>query len=125
MRQCADIALKDLQELATQIRSRLEWSDVQLLRSALAFLDTQSWCCSQADTDEDDMASIKSAVEYLLSHFREPLEAAGVTIQDEIKEAVDYVRNYLRIGSESYQKIWYRLHTATDVEKVEEYPSSQ
>ena len=118
--QCADIALKDLQELATQIRSRLEWSDVQLLRSALAFLDTQSWCCSQADTDEDDMASIKSAVEYLSSHFREPLEAAGVSlasIQDEIEEAVDYARNYLRIGSESYQKIWYRLHTATDVEK--------
>ena len=38
-------------------------------------------------------------------------------IQDEIEEAVDYARNYLRIGSESYQKIWYRLHTATDVEK--------
>ena len=35
--QCGHTALKDLQELATQIRSRLEWSDVQLLRSALAF----------------------------------------------------------------------------------------
>ena len=60
------------------------------------------------------MASIKSAVEYLSSHFREPLEAAGVSlasIQDEIEEAVDNARNYLRIGSESYQKIWYRLHT--------------
>ena len=66
------------------------------------------------------MANIKSAVEYFVSHFREPLEAAGVSlasIQDEIEDAVDYARTYLRIGSESYQKIWYRLHTATDVEK--------
>ena len=66
------------------------------------------------------MASIKSAVEYLLTHFREPLEAAGVSlasIQDEIEEAVDYARNYLRIGSESYQKIRYKLHIAPDVEK--------
>ena len=109
--QCADIALKDLQELATQIRSRLEWSDVQLLRSALAFLDTQTWCCSQAkaDTDEYDMDSIKNAVEYLSARFREPLEVAGVhvhvslaSIQDEREEAVDYARNYLRIESESY-----------------------
>jgi len=97
--QCACIALEDLQELATQIRSRLEWSDVQLLRSALAFLDTRSWYCSQADSDEDDMASIKSAVESLSSHSREPLEAIGVSlasIQDEIEEAVDYARNYFR-----------------------------
>jgi hypothetical protein len=66
------------------------------------------------------MASIKSAVEYLSTHFREPLEAAGVSlasIQDEIEEAVDYARNYLRIESESYQKIWYKLHIAPDVEK--------
>ena len=66
------------------------------------------------------MASIKSAVESLSSHFRKPLEAAGVSlasIQDEIEEAVDYARNHFRIGSESYQKIWYRLHTAPDVEK--------
>ena len=66
------------------------------------------------------MTNIKNGVEYLSTCFWEPLEAAGVNlacIQDEIKDAVDYARNYLRIGSESYQKIWYRLHTATDVEK--------
>ena len=93
---------------------------MQLLRSALAFLDTQSWCSSQADTDEDDLTNIKSAVEYLVAHFMEPLEVAGVTlaaIQYEIEDAVDYARTYMRIESEPYHKIWYRLHTATDVEK--------
>ena len=120
--QCADVALKDLQQLSTQIMSRLEWSNMQLLQSSLAFLDTQSWSRSQAgtQTDEDDMANIKRAVEILSSHFREPLEAAGVSlasIYDEIEDIVDYARNYLRIESDSYQKVWYRLHTATDVEK--------
>ena len=52
---CGHTVLKDLQELATH---RLEWSDVQLLRSALALLDIQSWHCFQRKTDEDDMASI-------------------------------------------------------------------
>ena len=107
--QCASIALRDLQGLATQISSRLKWSNVQLLRSALAFL---GWCRSQADTDEDDMVNIKSAVEYLISHFREPLEAAGLSlasIQDEMKDAVDYARTYLKIGSESYQKKKYGI----------------
>ena len=90
--QCADIALKDLQELAT-----VDWSGL-MYNYCLAFLDTQTWYCSQAeaDTDEDDMASIKNAVEYLSARFREPLEVAGVSlasIQDEIKEAVDYARN--------------------------------
>ena len=48
------------------------------------------------------------------------MEAAGVSlasIQDEMDDVVDYARTYLRIGTESYQKIWYRLHTAADVEK--------
>ena len=40
---------------------------MQLLRSALVFLDTRNLCCSQADTvtDDDDMANIKSAVDIL------------------------------------------------------------
>ena len=47
----------------------------------------------------------------------EPLEVAGVSlasIQDEIEDAVDYARTYLRIGSESYRKI---VAQASNVEK--------
>lgn len=53
--QCGHTALKDLQELATQIRSRLEWSD-GLMYSCC----DQPWLVwthsYQTDTDEDDMA---------------------------------------------------------------------
>ena len=59
-------------------------------------------------------------MEYITSHFREPLEAKGVVlagIQDEIEEIVQYARKYLGIEQEGYQKIWYKLHTAPDIEK--------
>ena len=87
LRCCADQALADLKKLNTQMRSRLEWSDTTMLRSILVFLDTQSWVC--ADDNE-----IKAAVEFIISHFGEPLEAAHInlaSIQDELEEIVDYI----------------------------------
>lgn len=119
LQECAKHALADLRRLDEEMRSRLEWSDVQMLRSILVFLDTQSWC-KRADSEDDDLDEINAAVEYITSHFREPLEAAGTTlssIRDEIEEVVDYARKYLNIGTESYQNIWYKLHVAPDVAK--------
>ena len=89
-------------------------------------LDTQSWRSSprsqHSDTDEeeDDLAEIREAVEYITSHFREPLEAKGVTLanfQDEVEEIVPYARKFLSIDRDSYQKVWYKLHTAPDASK--------
>ncbi len=65
-----------------------------MLRSILVF---QSWCKS-GDSEDDDLDEINDAVEYITSHFREPLEAVGMnlsSIQDEIEEVVDYARKYL------------------------------
>ncbi len=111
LQDCATHALADLKKLDTAMRSRLEWSDIKMLRSILVFLDTQSWCKS-GDSEDDDLDEINAAVEYITSHFREPLEAVGMnlsSIQDEIEEVVDYARKYLSIGTESYQMIWYKL----------------
>ena len=83
-----------------------------MLRAIFVFLDTQSWCSSPRskhnDTDEeDDLTEIREAVEYITSHFREPLEAKGVTLanfQDEMEEIVPYARKYHNIDRDSYQK---------------------
>lgn len=40
---CKQHALEDLQNLEEFMKSRLEWSDVNLLHSLLLVLDTQSW----------------------------------------------------------------------------------
>ena len=95
-------ALSDLQ---TKIQECLEWSDVHLLRSLLAYLETQNWAVrstvhgtnsSQSETDDlsDDDSSlveVKNAAEHIITHFRIPIESKGVilaTIQDEIEEIV-------------------------------------
>ena len=57
-------------------------------------------------------------MEYLTSAFRAPLEAEGLCdpsmLQDEVEEVVGYARKYLPIGTETYRKIWYKLHTRPD-----------
>ena len=97
-----------------------------MLRAIFVFLETQSWHPSprsedsETDKEDDDLAKIKNAVEYIATHFREPLEAKGVTLasmHDETEETVPYARIYLGIGKEGYQMVWYKLHTAPDAGK--------
>ena len=97
---------------------------MKILRAILVLLDTQSWQSSPAgehsDSDEEEDDLTREAVEYITSHFREPLEAKGVdlaNIQDELEEIIPYARKYLSIGQEGYQKVWYKLHTAPDASK--------
>ena len=63
------------------------------------------------------MSEIKSALLSLTEVFRAPLEAKGVdlsSILDEVEDIVDYSRAYLRLGSNTYKKIWYQLQTSSD-----------
>ena len=53
-------------------------------------------------------------VELITSEFKETLEAKQVDlagIQDEVEEIVLYALKLLNINMESYQKVWYKLHT--------------
>ena len=66
------------------------------------------------------MAEIKAAVEHIITVFCTPLESRGVciaTIQDVVEEAVEYARRYLAIGSDSYKRVWYKLHVCPDAHK--------
>ena len=119
---CADQALANLKSLDDQMRARLQWSDVDLMRSILLFLDTQSWQDSEGNsTDDDDgLCEIKSALLSITNIFRAPLEAKGAdltSILDEIEDIVDYARTYLRIASDSYSKVWYQLYCSPDSTK--------
>jgi len=116
--QCAKHALKDLKSLENEMKNRLEWSDIELLRSILTFMDTQSWAVSEGS--EDEIAEISAAVEHIVTHFREPLVAVRAnlaSIQDELEEVVDYSRKYLNISVDSHQSIWYKLHSVRDSSK--------
>ena len=127
-------AVDDLKTLNAKMLERLEWSDVQLLRSLLAFLETQNWAVRSiihgTDTDVNEMndltdldsslVEVKRAAEHIITHFRVPLESKGVilaTIQDEIEEIVDYGRKYLDINKLDYREAWYKLLSCPDAQK--------
>jgi len=81
------MSLNDLNSLDNKMRERLEWSDVTLLRSLLIFIETQNWAArfdarsSGKNNSEDcSMDEVKTAVEFLTSHFRIPLESKGVAL---------------------------------------------
>ena len=47
--------------------------------------------------------------------FCAPLEAKGAVLKsilDEMEDSVDYAKTYLRLGCDSYSKVWYQLYTA-------------
>jgi len=133
---CKEQALADLNRLDEKLRGRLEWSDIGLLRAILQLLDTQNWMprhghgsskqkeVTASDNDEDHLLDedecldeIKSSIDKIAEFFRVPLEAKGIDlcfILDEVEEAVQYSRKYLNIEKETYQKVWYRLHTSPD-----------
>lgn len=110
---CKEQAVADLNRLDQKMRDRLEWSNIDLLRSILVFLDTQNWQCHEAETDdssgsgsEDDacLAEIQTAVSTITEFFQASLEAKGIelcSIQDEVDDAVLFARKYLNIKKES------------------------
>ena len=107
LKQCADEALSDIKRLEEKLRGRLEWSDTEMLRVILSFLDTQNWRIGGEDID--DLADIRAAVEVIIAHFRAPLQAKSVSlcsIQDEVEEAVQYARNFLSVSQDTHKKVW-------------------
>ena len=56
---CRDEARADLNSLDEKMWAWLEWSDVELLRSILLFLDTQSWQGSEKDNCTAEIKSKK------------------------------------------------------------------
>ena len=74
---CSGEALADLERLTEKMRERLEWSDTNLLRALLVFLETQSWMKRNVSGEEGDsdpsLVELKAAIELISSQFKGPL----------------------------------------------------
>ena len=75
---------------------------VELIRSVLLFVDTQSQQSSEeSSTDDSCLSEIKSVLLSITDAFLAPLEAKGAdltSILDEIEDIVGYAKTYVRIG---------------------------
>ena len=65
LEQCKKHVLDDICRLKQKIKERLEWSDIQLMRSILVFLETQSWQKNYIDdcSDCDEILDLKDDFE--------------------------------------------------------------
>lgn len=75
LEQCKKHVMDDICRLEEKIKEQLEWSDIQLMRSVLVFLETRSWQKSfsedssgdhDAMMDFDDFDEVRAAVEYII-----------------------------------------------------------
>ena len=102
------------------MRAHLEWSDAELMRLILLFLDTQSWQDSEGSSNNDDrLSEVKAALVSLISFvLLLKLKRVDLTsILDEIEDIVDYARTYLWIRGDSYKKVWYQFCLSPDTVK--------
>lgn len=91
------------------IKSRLAWSDLQLLRDIIFVLATQGW---QKLLDESDPLE---AIDRLVEHFSIPLQKANVCteqIHGEFESALQYACQYISLSTMEYRAVWWRLFHA-------------
>ena len=118
---CKNQALADVRRLEEKMRERLEWSDVQLLRAILVFLDTQTWrpiipATQESESQEPDsenspedkvLSEVLAAVEVIATNFKEPLHASSVNLlglQDEWKRQSNTHDNTCQLTEKSTTK---------------------
>ena len=90
------------------IKSRLCWSDLQLMRDIVFLLSSQGW--EKLVEEESDMAPIDRLVE----RFAAPLEATQAdtdVIKTEFCDMIAYAVQYIAISSLCCQSVWWRLFT--------------
>ena len=96
------------------LKSRLDWSDLDLIRDIIFVLETQGW---QKVLDEEENHSIEKpdpteAVDRIAMKFEKPLEAAGVEIcelRQEFRDMLEHSVQFISLSTLGYQEVWWRL----------------
>lgn len=90
------------------IKSRLSWSDLDLIRDIIFVLSTHGW--EKAMLEED-----MSAVERLVERFTVPLQGAEADIDamvTEFREMISYATQYIALSVLDYRSVWWKLFHA-------------
>ena len=100
------------------LKSRLEWSDLQIVRDVIYILETQGW---QKIVDEESVSSTSTEpIQRLGERFRIPLENVGVEVEklsDEFNEMVLHATQFYSLSTMGYRAVWWRLFHAPNAEE--------
>lgn len=99
------------------LRSRLAWSDLQLIRDVIFILGTQGW--EKILEDEKDCVNESDppmeAVVRMGERFKHPLESNGVVVnqlKDEYYDMITYTSQFISLATMDYKSVWWRLYHA-------------
>ena len=88
------------------IKSRMGWSDIQLLRDIIFLLATNGW---QKIIDEGDKLE---ATDRLAEVFAIPLQAADCQLEEihaKFEDVLQYATQYISLATLSYRAVWWRI----------------
>ena len=102
------------------LKSRLQWSDLQMIRDVIFVLATYGW---QKIIDEDETPQpegtegkdVFEPLERLGKMFEIPLTAAGADLSQlrkEFKEMLQYAIKFISLATLDYRRVWWRLFHA-------------
>ena len=117
---------KFCESVVETLRTRLQWSDMQLLRDIIFVLATQGWeKVAVEDDQKEDIATSEDdgtddlshsdpldAVDRLVNQFRITLQKAGANtdeIRSEFKAMLEYVVQFISLSTMDYKSTWWRL----------------
>lgn len=90
------------------IKTRLSWSDLQLMRDIIAFLSSHGW---EKLLEDDDLA----AIDRLVERFVTPLHGTHAdtsAIKAEFTIMTEYAVQYIALSTLDYHSVWRRLFNA-------------
>ena len=92
------------------LKSRLAWSDLQLIRDVIFMLVTQGWekALDEESDPEVEHVDPMEAITRLGVRFKSPLESAGVDVdrlQEEFHEMITYAAQFIRLSTMGYQSV--------------------
>ena len=99
------------------LKSRLAWSDLELIRDVIFVLATQGWekVLHEENDSEVESDDPMEAITRLGVRFKSPLESAGVDIdqlREEFHEMISYAAQFISLSTIDYQSVWWRLYHA-------------
>ena len=106
------------------IKSRLAWSNMDLIRDIIFMLGTQGWQkllddeqVTEPPLDDlgDSQENPMDAIDRLVEHFKTPLEGANTELDEirrEFEAIVSYAGQFISLSTLDYQSVWWRLFHA-------------
>ena len=93
--------------MSEHIKSKLSWSDLQLMRNIIFMLSSHGW--EKAIEEDDNLAAIESTIVERFATLLLGAEADTYVIKEEFANMIEYVVQYMAISTLVYHLVWWRL----------------